>query len=193
MKLDKQLQAIQDEYLSSVQKKVKQRQSQYENSLITTGQLQNEALNVIQKDLPTKIYKKETSESILEQALGLMNNIADADVSSYIMDKLSIDEIVAFVINFDDILEKLKKIGSNNFTRESLLKYIQTYAKKEGFTKSNNNEKQKLLLENKTVNLLDFDNEKTPEKTPEKVENIAIPDEERVEEIGNINILETEK
>ena len=59
-----------------------------------------------------------------------MNRIASLDVTKYVMERLELFEQEALVINFNEMLEKLKKIGSENFTKESLLRFIQAYASK---------------------------------------------------------------
>ena len=140
MIFDKQLQRIKDAYKARVQARVKQTETAYKNALISTGKLEDPLLQQIDGQqkyvLPVKIYKNEDKDTIEERTIELLSKIASVDVTSYIMDHLDIDEMTSFVLNYNDLLSKLTKIGSDRFTRESLLKYIQAYANKHDFSKS---------------------------------------------------------
>ncbi len=140
MVFDKQLQRIEDAYKARVQARVKQNETAYKNALVSTGKIEDPLLQQIDGQqkyvLPVKIYKNEDKDNIEERTTELLSKIASVDVTSYIMDHLDIDEMTSFVLNYDDLLSKLTKIGSDRFTRESLLKYIQAYANKHGFSRS---------------------------------------------------------
>ena len=162
----KSLEQSRQEHLKYLDNKIKQQEQAYKNALISSKKIENPLLGEMSKidELPNKIeYDINQSVNIDAIALDLFRKVANPEVTKFVMDKLTADELIYFVNNFDTILSKLKKLKALN--RDVLLSTIRALAKQEGYgniKKEGFTEKEAEKL-NLIQNILE-DNKKIKEK-----------------------------